>query len=101
MQNLFSVEVVLHLAEASAFIGFKREIWKGVVCAVLYFIWINRNQVVFKRNGSRIRDLFKEVQGRVVEWIAARMNKGKLKWEDWINCFIVLSTLYERAAGHT
>nr|GEV01452.1 RNA-directed DNA polymerase, eukaryota, reverse transcriptase zinc-binding domain protein [Tanacetum cinerariifolium] len=39
-------------------------------------------QVVFKGNESKILDLFKEVQERAFEWIAARMKKDHLKWED-------------------
>ena len=54
MQNLFSLEDVFNLIEASTFIGLKKDIWKGVVWSVLYFIWSSRNQVVFSRNGSQI-----------------------------------------------
>nr|GEW44049.1 cysteine-rich receptor-like protein kinase [Tanacetum cinerariifolium] len=54
------VEDVLNLAQANIFTGIKREIWKGIVWSVLYFIWTFRNQVVFKGNESKILDLFKE-----------------------------------------
>ncbi|GJY62035.1 RNA-directed DNA polymerase, eukaryota, reverse transcriptase zinc-binding domain protein [Tanacetum coccineum] len=91
MRNIFSVEDVLNLAQANIFTGIKREIWKGIVWSVLYFIWTFRNQVVFKGNESKILDLFKEVQGRAFEWIAARMKKDHLKWEDWISGLIVPS----------
>ncbi|GJV85609.1 hypothetical protein Tco_1525507 [Tanacetum coccineum] len=54
----------------------------GIVWSVLYFIWTFRNQVVFKGNESKILDLFKEVQGRAFEWIAARMKKDHLRKEN-------------------
>ncbi|GKC14123.1 RNA-directed DNA polymerase, eukaryota, reverse transcriptase zinc-binding domain protein [Tanacetum coccineum] len=79
MRNLFSGEDVLNLAQANNFTGIKREIWKGIVWSVLYFIWTFKNQVVFKGNESKILDLFKEVQGRAFEWIAGRMRKDQLK----------------------
>ncbi|GJR77459.1 RNA-directed DNA polymerase, eukaryota, reverse transcriptase zinc-binding domain protein [Tanacetum coccineum] len=62
MQNLFSDEDVLNLTQANIFTRIKKEIWKGI-----------------------------EVQGRAFEWIAARMKKDHLKWEDWINGLIVPS----------
>ncbi|GJZ46362.1 hypothetical protein Tco_0593958 [Tanacetum coccineum] len=91
MQNLLSVEDVRNIVDANAFTGLKKEIWKGIVWSVSYFIWMTRNQVVFKRNGSRIPDLFKEAQGRVFKWIAIRLKKSSLKWEDWTSGLIVRS----------
>nr|GEZ49048.1 hypothetical protein [Tanacetum cinerariifolium] len=79
------VEDVLNLAQANIFTRIKRDIWKGIVWSVLYIIWTFRNQVVFKGNEPKIPDLFKKVQGRAFEWIAARMKKGHLKWEDYIS----------------
>ncbi|GJZ37223.1 RNA-directed DNA polymerase, eukaryota, reverse transcriptase zinc-binding domain protein [Tanacetum coccineum] len=64
MQNLLSVEDVRNIVEANAFTGLK------------------------KRNGKGLFDLFKEVQGRVFEWIATRLKKqpdvgGLDQWFDY------------------
>ena len=37
----------------------------------------------FRRNGSMIPDLFKEIQLRSFEWISARSKKDEVKREEW------------------
>ncbi|GJV29957.1 hypothetical protein Tco_1386405 [Tanacetum coccineum] len=64
MQNILSVEDVRNIVEANAFTGLK------------------------KRYGKGLFDLFKEVQGRVFEWIATRLKKqpevgGLDQWFDY------------------
>ncbi|PWA90188.1 RNA-directed DNA polymerase, eukaryota [Artemisia annua] len=63
--------------------GIIRERWKAVIWSTLYMIWSNRNQMIFRKNDSMIPDLFKEIQLRSFEWIAARSKKDEVKREEW------------------
>ncbi|GJV17568.1 RNA-directed DNA polymerase, eukaryota, reverse transcriptase zinc-binding domain protein [Tanacetum coccineum] len=81
--DVFSVQDVLNLTDINSFNGIDRERWKAVIWSTLYIIWINRNQLIFRRNGSMIPDLFKEVQLRSFEWISARSKKYEVKREEW------------------
>ncbi|GKA59431.1 putative RNA-directed DNA polymerase [Tanacetum coccineum] len=82
--DVFSVEDDLNLSDINSFNGINRERWKAVIWSTLYIIWSNRNQMIFRRNGSMIPDLFKEVQLRSFEWISARSKKkDEVKWEEW------------------
>nr|GEW86843.1 phytanoyl-CoA dioxygenase [Tanacetum cinerariifolium] len=58
--DVFSVHDVLNLTDINSFNGINRERWKAVIWSTLYIIWSNRNQMIFRRNGSMIPDLFKE-----------------------------------------
>ncbi|PWA64534.1 Lipase, GDSL [Artemisia annua] len=60
-----------------------RERWEAVIWSTLYMIWSNRNQMIFRRNGSMIPDLFKEIQLQPFEWISARSKKDEVKREEW------------------
>ncbi|GKE95040.1 RNA-directed DNA polymerase, eukaryota, reverse transcriptase zinc-binding domain protein, partial [Tanacetum coccineum] len=81
--DVFSVEDVLNLSDINSFNGINRERWKAVIWSTLYIIWSNRNQMIFRRNGSMIPDSFKEVQLRSFEWISVRSKKDEVKREEW------------------
>ncbi|GJU52436.1 hypothetical protein Tco_1226150 [Tanacetum coccineum] len=76
---------VLNLHGINSFSGINRERWKAVIWSMLYIIWSNRNRIIFRRNGSMIPDLFKEVQLRSFGWISARSKKDDVKREEWFN----------------
>ncbi|GJS56818.1 hypothetical protein Tco_0651602 [Tanacetum coccineum] len=81
--DVFSVHDVLNLTDINSFNGINKERWKAVIWSTLYIIWSNRNQLIFRRNGSMIPDLFKEVQLRSFKWISARSKKDEVKREEW------------------
>ncbi|PWA41196.1 Transposon TX1 [Artemisia annua] len=79
----FHAKDVLNLPGINSFNGINRERWKAVIWSTLYVIWCNRNQMIFRRNGSMIPDVFKEVPLRSFEWISARSKKDEVKQEEW------------------
>ncbi|GJU24505.1 putative RNA-directed DNA polymerase, eukaryota, reverse transcriptase zinc-binding domain protein [Tanacetum coccineum] len=81
--DVFSIHDVLNITDINSFNGINRERWKAVIWSTLYIIWSNRNQLIFRRNGSMIPDLFKEVQLRSFEWISVRSKKDEVKREEW------------------
>ncbi|PWA74178.1 reverse transcriptase zinc-binding domain-containing protein [Artemisia annua] len=86
--GVFSVQDVLTLPGINSFNNINIERWKAVIWSTLCIIWSNMNQMIFRRNGSMIPDLFKEVQLRTFEWISARSKKEDVKREEWFGGLI-------------
>ena len=45
------------------------KLWKEAVWSLVYLIWANGNQLVFKNDRKNLEDLFFEFQRKSFEWI--------------------------------
>ncbi|GJU88366.1 RNA-directed DNA polymerase, eukaryota, reverse transcriptase zinc-binding domain protein [Tanacetum coccineum] len=75
--DVFSVQDVLNLTDINSFNGINRERWKAVIWSTLYIIWSNRNQLIFRRNGSMIGFHLRSSVGFLRMDFSPRSTKGR------------------------
>lgn len=62
-----------------------KELWQVVVWISCYFIWKNRNEMVFSTKKVGANAIFLEVQNKAFEWASRRSKKGEINWDNWLS----------------
>ena len=57
--------------------------WVGTKWAFLYYIWGNRNRLVFGDEKKQVSDRFFEWQRSSFEWTSRRSKAGSMDWASW------------------
>ncbi|XP_071687243.1 uncharacterized protein [Rutidosis leptorrhynchoides] len=60
-------------------------VWQAVEWVTAYYIWKNRNNMVFRGKMWNVPVTFNEIHAKSFEWISQRSkSKRKLQWLEWI-----------------
>ncbi|XP_071727743.1 uncharacterized protein [Rutidosis leptorrhynchoides] len=62
-----------------------RRIWQAIEWVVVYYIWKNRNNKVFRDKSWTAPIALSEIQLKSFEWISHRIHGRKLDWLTWLN----------------
>ncbi|KAJ9559867.1 hypothetical protein OSB04_005027 [Centaurea solstitialis] len=57
--------------------------WRATLWSLLYFIWANRNKLVFEKEAPAIETKISEFQLKVFEWVSLRDNNLKTDITSW------------------
>lgn len=60
------------------------KLWTEVTWAFIYLVWSHRNRIVFNQELRKLRDLFFEFQRKSFEWVARRIRRKKIEWNQWL-----------------
>ena len=63
--NIGSIVELLTVSNDDDENGNRPKLWKEVVWSLLYLIWSQRNQLVFKSDRKKLEDLFLEFQRKI------------------------------------
>lgn len=61
------------------------KLWKETVWSFIYLLWSHRNRVIFDKDQRKVGNLFLDFQRKTFEWIARRLHKKKLEWNNWLS----------------
>jgi len=58
--------------------------WVAVIRCIMYFIWMDRNKVVFVQSGSSVEDILLNLQLKTFEWVTRRDKEIAVDWNSWM-----------------
>ena len=79
------IKLAFKVIENGLLYGNDAKLWKATVWVFVYFIWSQRNSLVFKKDQRKLVDLFFEFQRKSYEWIVARTPNKKVEWNLWLS----------------
>ncbi|XP_071740147.1 uncharacterized protein [Rutidosis leptorrhynchoides] len=84
--NLSSSEILHGKANTSIILSsFGKKIWQAVEWVRAYYIWKNRNNVIFHNKSWSVPVALSEIQLKSYEWISKRSNGRNFEWLTWLS----------------
>ncbi|XP_071713042.1 uncharacterized protein [Rutidosis leptorrhynchoides] len=85
MNNLSINEILQSKASSASMSCFGSKVWQAVEWVAAYFIWKNRNNMVFRGNKWNGAIALNEIQINSFEWISKRARGKNFEWLSWLN----------------